>query len=354
MTEVTQGPRVCVRPHGWIDRRADGAFAALAEWARHAERLGFDGLFLGDRMLPEATAEDGVVYGRSMLEVTTLLAGLAASTERLLLGSLVLVLPYRHPLPLAKTLASLDVISEGRIVLGAGVGWNRREFAALGIDPSERGRRFEAALETMRRLWRGERVSERTPWWELEDVALAPLPHGGRQLPVWIASFSPESALDWTDRPPRSAWRVLERVGRLADGWVPLIYSASSMRRLEPAVLAAAWQEVLEAAERHGRGRDDVDFVLSDWCCVVESESDRRRCERALATFFAGDWEDAKRTYTIGTGDEVAEALLAQTEGIDRVDAWVLTPLVDDDLGQLDALRERVVPALRARERERA
>ena len=337
---MSAGPLMGVRPHGWIDRRADGAFADIAAWARTAEELGFDGLFLGDRMMTEASAAGDVVYGRSMLEVTTTLAALAACTDRLLLGPLVMVLPYRHPLPLAKTLATLDVISGGRLVLGAGIGWNRDEFAALGIEAAGRGVRFEATLDAVRRLWRGEAV---------DGLALAPLPAGGRQIPVWIASFSPDSALDWRGDLPPLARRVLDRVGRLADGWVPLVYSASGRRRLDPAVLGTAWRRVLEAAAEHGRGREDVDFVHSDWCCVVESRADERRCRDALATFFAGDWEDARRTYVIGTAEEVAEGLLAQTAHVDRVDAYVLTPL-SQDRQQLEALSSAVVPRLREHE----
>lgn len=331
--------QIHVRPHGWIPPRADGAFAATLAWAEHAERLGFDGLFLGDRMLAAATTEAGTVYGASMLEVTTTLAALAARTEHLKLGSLVLVTPYRHPVPLAKTLATVDVISGGRLILGAGTGWNRREFGVLGIDPAGRGRRMDAGIDVLRRLWAGETVSSTTEWWDFADVALTPLPPGGHQIPVWLASFSPDSALDWVDVPPPASRRVLDRVARIADGWAPLVYSASSKRRLDPAVLAAAWRYILEQATALGRTRDQLDFVLSDWCCIVESAEDERRCREALATFFTGSWDEARRTYTIGTREQVAEGLAAQTAGIDHVDGYVLTPLVEDP-EQLDALAE--------------
>jgi probable F420-dependent oxidoreductase len=340
MTALTsEGALVCVRPHGWITPDADDAFGQILAFARRAEQLGFDGLFLGDRMLAAATTESGTVYGASMLEVTTTLAALAAATERLLLGPLVLVAPYRHPIPLAKALATIDVISGGRLVLGAGTGWNRREFATLGIDPKGRGDQLEATLDVLRKLWAGETVDSTTRWWSFDDVALTPRPAGGRQVPVWLASFSPDSALDWADAPPPAARRVLDRVGRVADGWAPLVYSASSMRRLSADVLAAAWSHILQTAADHGRKRSDIDFVLSDWCCVVESTDDERRCREALATFFAGDWQDARRTYTIGTREEVAAGIAAQATGIDRVDGYVLTPLIDDP-EQLDALAE--------------
>lgn len=331
-------PLVCVRPPGWIDGAADDAFAAIRDWTALAERLGFDGVFVGDRLLARADASGGVVYDASMLEATTLLAALAAETERVLLGPLVLVFPYRHAVQIAKLLATLDVISGGRMVLGAGIGWNGPEFEVLGIDPAGRGRRFEDDLATVRRLWAGEPVGD--------GVRVAPTPVQEGGPPVWIASFSPGSALDWTDELPPRARTVLDRVGRLADGWVPLVYSASAKRRLEPAMLARGWELVLESAARAGRRRADVDFVYSDWCYVLDGPGSEARCRDALARFFSGTWEEARRTYTIGTVDSVVEQIATATAGIDRVDAYVLTPL-GGEIEQLDALarvRAALVP----------
>lgn len=339
-------PLVCVRPPGWISGADDNAFERMANWARHAEALGFDGIFLGDRLMAQADTDGQTVYAASMLEVTTTLAALAAATEHLLVGPLVLVLPYRHPVQLAKVLSTLDIISGGRLVLGAGLGWNRREFDTLGIDKAERGPRAEAALDVMRRLWRGERVSL-DQWWRFDDVSLSPRPQSGRNIPVWLASFSPDSALDWAEEPPPSARRTLDRIGRLADGWVPLIYSASNRRRLNPSVLGRAWQRILTTANNNGRTRDELSFVLSDWCQVVETPADERHCRQALEGFFTGDWDEARQTYTIGSPDDVVHGLSTQTACVDHVDAYILTPL-SDDLKQLDALAKHVAPTLRA------
>lgn len=139
---------------------------------------------------------------------------------------------------------------------------------------------------------------------------------------------------------------MLERVGRLADGWVPLVYSASGKRRLDARVLARAWERVLDSAATAGRGRQDIDFVFSDWCYVLDGSRSVERCRRALSGFFSGSWEDALRTYTIGTAGEVVEKIRAHCAGIDRVDAYVLTPLGGEP-DQLDALAEGVTPHLR-------
>jgi probable F420-dependent oxidoreductase len=339
--------RFCVRPPGWTHGEAGEIFRQMRNWAVRAEELGFDGLFVGDRLLAEAKGPQGAVYGATMLECISTLAALAAVTERLLLGPLVMVLPYRHPVQLAKTLATLDVIADGRLILGAGLGWNESEFEALGIPLAERAARFEEALLIARRLWAGETVTH-SGYWELSGVKVDPLPAHPGGPPVWMASFSPASALDWTADVPPSNRRALARVGRLADGWVPLIYSASAKRRIDGRVLARAWDRVLSSAAEAGRARSQIDFVYSDWCYVLDGAGSEARCREALAGFFPGSWEEARRTYTIGSPEQVADQIARHTSGIDHVDGYVLTPLAAD-IEQLDGLQQVMAEIQRQR-----
>jgi probable F420-dependent oxidoreductase len=338
MISNTDGTFVCVRPPGWI-RPEQSSLADFLAWSERAERLGYDGVFVGDRMLAEASKDGSDVYAASMLDCTVVLAAMAARTTRLCLGPLVMVLPYRHPIQLAKTVASLDAASGGRLILGAGIGWNPKEFEALGIPIAERAARFEEAVEIARLLWTGQPVSYEGRFWSLENVRVTPRPVAVDGPPIWIASFSPGQALDWTDDLPPAAHRQLARVGRLADGWVPLIYSASAKRRLDPKVLAQAWDLVLASATDQGRTRDDIDFVFSDWGYVLDGPGAEQRCREALSRFFAGTWEDAQRTYTIGTREQIVERIRVHTAHIDRVDGYVFTPLSDEP-EQLDLLAE--------------
>lgn len=349
LAHSNDGPLVCTRPPGWVTP-SSGPVADLVAWVQRAEELGFDGAFVGDRMLAEATTAGGaVVYGASMLDVTVALATIAARTERILLGPLVLVFPYRHPVQLAKTYASLDAVSGGRLVLGAGIGWNSKEFDVLGLPMAGRGERFEEALELVRRLWSGESVTHHGRTWQLDDVQVVPPPARPGGPPMWLASFSPGQALDWETELPPASLRQLDRVGRLADGWVPLVYSASAKRRLAADTLALAWQVVLDRAAAAGRARSDIDFVFSDWCYVLDGPGSEERCRKALARFFGGTWEDAQRTYTIGTVEQVLEKVWTHTAGIDRVDAFILTPL-SDETEQMDLLAQ-VATGLRSLER---
>ncbi len=340
-------PLVCVRPPGWVGTDATELAPMILGWAVTAETLGFDGIFLGDRLLSEADSAvgKGVVYGASMLEVTTTLAAIAARTTRMLLGPLVMVFPYRHPLQLAKVTATLDVLSQGRLVLGAGIGWNKAEFDALHIPMTGRGAQFEEYVPLLRQLWAGEGVTHDGPSWSFDGARVTPMPCQTGGPPIWLASFSPDSALAWTDLPD-TAKRVLRRVATVGDGWVPLVYSASSKRRLSPDILARGWDYIQQEAATRSRGRDDLSFVYSDWCYALSGSDSVNRCQAALARFFHGTWEDALRTYSIGQPDELVKKFKAQTVGIDRVDAYVLTPL-DEDFEQLELLARHVAPALR-------
>jgi probable F420-dependent oxidoreductase len=163
---------------------------------RAAEESGLDSVWVPDHVLR--------VFG-PVLDPLTALAFLAGSTSRMELGTGVLVLPYRHPVPLANAASTLDVLSGGRFVLGAGVGWNAGEFEALGMSVRERGRRTDEILESLQRLWTGERISFSGRFYSFRDaeIGTSPLTPGGP--PVMIGGKS-EAAL--------------RRTLRFARGWM--------------------------------------------------------------------------------------------------------------------------------------
>lgn len=338
-------PLVCIRPPGWVKAGTD-QIIDLITWVERAEELGFDGAFVGDRFLSEATTPEGSVYGASMLDVVVAMTTMAARTERISLGSLVMVFPFRHPLQLAKTIASMDAVSQGRIILGAGLGWNPKEFEALGLPMAGRGEQFEEYLALVKKLWSGGMVDHHGAHWQFEGVQIVPPPARQGGPPIWLASFSPAQKLNWVPGSlPAASQRQLNRVGRLADGWIPLVYSASAKRRIRPDTLGHAWELVLESAQAAGRARSDIDFVLSDWGYILDGPGSIERCQQALSRFFSGSWEDALATYSIGTAGQVVEKLCEQTADVDRVDAYIFTPLSEEPeqmelwAGVADALR---------------
>jgi probable F420-dependent oxidoreductase len=149
--------------------------------ARAAERVGFDSVWMGDHLLYRDEPGE-----RGPLEAFSLLAALAASTDRIGLGPLVACLPFREPVVLAKMAATIDEISGGRLTLGVGAGWNREEFDAAGIPFGDRVGRSLEAYEIVRRLLAGERVTFSGTRYRTDDAVLLPTP--ARRIPLMVGS----------------------------------------------------------------------------------------------------------------------------------------------------------------------
>jgi len=163
---------------------------AYARMVRAAEESGLHSVWVPDHLLK--------VFG-PVLDPLTVLAFLAGSTSRIELGTCVLVLPYRHPVPLANAASTLDVLSGGRFVLGAGAGWNAGEFEALGMSVRERGRRTDEILESLQRLWTGERSTFSGRFYSFRDAEIGTRPHTPGGPPILIGGKS-EAALRRTLR----------------------------------------------------------------------------------------------------------------------------------------------------------
>ncbi len=140
--------------------------------ARAAEAVGFDSIWIGDHLLYRGDGRPE----RGPSDAWTLLAGLAAVTERIRLGPLVACLGFHPPGLLARMAATVDEVSGGRLVLGLGAGWNKAEFRAFGLPYDNRVSRFEEAFEILRRLLSGERVTVSGRFWQVEDAVLLPKP----------------------------------------------------------------------------------------------------------------------------------------------------------------------------------
>ena len=338
---MTARPLLGLRPAVWV-APGDDPFAAQLRLTREAERRGFDGVFFGDRMLASVGEGDRAIYSATHTDLMVTLTAMAAQTERVRLGSLVMVLPFRHPVPLAKATASLDLLSRGRLILGVGLGWNAAEFAALGLSLGQRVGRTEETIDLLRRLWTGERVTFHGKYFDIEDVAIAPTPRPPGP-PLWLGSFLP--ARPELDTIPAKLDRVLARVGRVADGWVPVVYSQLVKRSVTPQVLAAAWERIKEHAATAGRpGR--VALVFSHWFHVIENAADEQAARDALGAYFNGTFEQARQTYLIGSPDEIATKVKAMLSAVHDDVAWMIFSTLRADLRQLDLLCDKVLPLL--------
>lgn len=318
----------------------------LIAWAQAAEEFGFDVVYVGDRLLSSAqTAEGQPVYDAAMLDPFVLLAAISAKTERIRLATFVTIVPFRHPTALAKLTASLDVVSGGRFVFGVGAGWSAPELRLFGVDPRRRGAQLEEGLRFIRQLWNGDAVSEAGEFWNLDGARVSPPPVQEPGPPVWVGSFRPDDEGLWAGGIPAGQQRVLARVGRIADGWVPAVYSPSFKRQLSADQLARAWEIIAEGAVKAGRDPASIEIIYPHWVAIVESERDRRAAEAGLAKYFEGSYADGQRTYLIGTSEEIAERVLAQTSKLDRVDGYLFTAITGGQ-DQLDAIATKLRPLL--------
>jgi probable F420-dependent oxidoreductase len=180
-----------------------------------AERLGFDSIWTGEH----------IVFHRPILDAVSVSAGLAAITERVDIGPAAIMVPLRHPTLLAKELASIDIMSGGRLIVTAGVGGDYpKEFDACGVPHKQRGRRTTEMIEIMRKYWTEDRFSYDGQIFQLDNVWMDPKPVSPGGPRIWMAGRS-EAAI--------------ERAVRLGDGYMPYMFTpehcSDSMRRIREA-----------------------------------------------------------------------------------------------------------------------
>jgi probable F420-dependent oxidoreductase len=290
----------------------------IVRYARRAEELGFHSLWAWDHLLL------GSKRPFPFLESLTTLAGLATVTERVELGTGVLVLPLRDPVVLAKVTSTLDVISGGHLIMGVAAGWYRREFEAVGVPYSQRGTRFERNLETLIRFWTEQSVSGGEGQRSFTDAVMLPKPTRRPRPPVLVGGY-----VD----------RVLRRAATLGDGWLAYFYSAASFRD--------SWAKVCRFAEEAGRDPATLDNVSQLVVCVDDTFDQAERRGRAFMDryFDTPEWSQASQDHAIrGTPEQCAEQLSAHIEA--GVRHLCLIPC-DYQTEQVDALASDVLPKVR-------
>ena len=212
--------------------------AGVVRLARAIEDIGFDQLDIFDHVvmgLPTATRE-APMYPPKMpiLEALMALSHIAAVTERIGLGTEVLVLPQRQPVLVAKQVSTLDTLSGGRVRLGVGVGWQESEYHALEEDFHTRGKRMDEAIDVLRAYWRDAQVDYQGRFYSSTAMAMEPKPPQGGELPIWIGGASDAA---------------LKRVAERGDGWLATAIA-------DPAVAGRCKAKI--AAYAQAAGRDPV------------------------------------------------------------------------------------------------
>ena len=240
---------------GW----AGGDWGALLDVARAAEDCGVDRLVVSDHVVLGRNL-DAYAWGRfptgsdgPWLEPLTCLTAMAAVTERVRLATGILIAPLRPAAVLAKTVATLDVLSGGRVDLGVGVGWQREEYDALGLDFTARGRLLDETMAACRELWSALPAAYSSESTTFSDVFCAPLPAQER-LPVWFSGTLNA--------------RNLRRIVEWGDGWIPIMGATADDIRDGAARLRAELSRPVEVQAplqpvRDDRGRLDLDATMA-------------------------------------------------------------------------------------------
>ena len=185
----------------------------LLDIARGAEEAGFHGLLLSDHLFFPGELKSKYPYsedGKPMFDGTmpfpdpfTTIAAMAAVTTTLRFGTLVYILPLRHPLEVAKSVGTAAVLSQGRVVLGCGAGWIREEYDALGVDFATRGKRYDEMIDVLRKAWSGDMVEHRGAHFDLGSFQMNPAPQAN--VPIWIGGVGEPA---------------LRRAATRGDGWI--------------------------------------------------------------------------------------------------------------------------------------
>ena len=313
------------------------AFADAADWARRAEALGFDSVWVSDHFFYSFARYGADPSPIASLEPLATLAGIAAVTDRVRLGTLVLCAAFRHPALLAKAATSIDLVSGGRLDLGLGAGWMAEEFEAFGYrfgSPGERFAMLEETVEVLKELFGGEPVTHDGESVTLHEAVLAPAPD--RPPPVWLGG--------------KGGPRLLRLAARLADGW-------NMVWRISPEAYALKVSDVRAACE--AEDRDPATFGLSIGLYSLMGEDEvaaqaafeRGRAAAPGDAMSADDYGSWLADTLSGTPAQVLERVAAfESLGVQEiiVAPWVL-PFAIHEPEQVELFADRVIAPSRAR-----
>jgi alkanesulfonate monooxygenase SsuD/methylene tetrahydromethanopterin reductase-like flavin-dependent oxidoreductase (luciferase family) len=299
-----------------------GAHLPLIEFATEGQSLGRLQAVVDvarESGFAAVSANDHFLFSRPWLDGLIALAAVIERSGDMTLATTISLAALRGPVPLAKALAALDLLSGGRLVAGVGPGSSKGDYDALGLAFEDRWQRFEEAVVILRALLRDEPALERIRHFALPDAPLAPAPQRAGGVPLWIGSWGSKAGL--------------RRVAKVGDGWLASAYNTT------PDQFAAA-REAL-AVELVGRGKRAEEFpnaLVTMWTWITGDRAERdRMLHEVLAPLLRRDANQLAAQVCVGCADHCAQVLSRYAEaGCQRVYLWPL----GDEPHQLDLAAE--------------
>lgn len=282
----------------------------VVNFAKKCEQMGADSMWTIDR----------VAYDN--LESLTILAAAAATTRKIRLGTSVLLAGLRHPALLAKTVATLDFISNGRLTLGVGFGSRESDFSAVEIPWEARGSRAVEGIQLMKRLWTEENVTHKGRFFDVQNLTLGPRPIQ-KPIPIWTGG---------------SADIALKRAGTWANGFI----CGSSAIPDFP----STWEKVAQYARAAGRDPKEIEKAGLTFMAVNDDHDKAvKTVEGYVMRYYGRLRADVANTSLVGSPAAVAERIEAfLSRGLDTL----IIGVADPDPRQLDLFGEKVLPKLKS------
>jgi len=267
--------------------------ATLFEYIDKAEAWGIDSVWLSDHLMGT----------RPEVAVMPMMAAIAGRTRRLKFGPSVMMLPLRHPITVAKEVATLDFLAQGRVIMAVGLGADEHEATALNVPLKQRGTMMEEGMAILRKLWAGPDVSHHGKYYQFDHVTIAPRP--AHKIDLWVGGRSDPA---------------LRRVARLADGWFGSFVT--------PQEFAEGQAKIRDFAEACGRPPEDIETGSIVFCHV---DPDGHKARRDFASFFAGNTrrppELMLERSAVGTPEECRAMIQRYVEhGLTKYALWPACP----------------------------
>ena len=294
----------------------------LKRYVERAEELGFESVLAGDHIVLPTDGTNQYPYtsdgsfsrptDEPFLETMTLLGYLAACTSRIKLGSTVVILPYRNPVVQAKMFASLDVLTNGRIICGVGVGWLEKEFEILGLDYHQRGAMTNEFLEIMQELWTQPNPEYHGKYYRFDGIKFEPKPVQQSGIPIWVGGHTKAA---------------LRRTAKYGSCW--------HTSRQTPDFVAENLPYLRERIEKEGRDQSEVTVSL------------KRSLHFTDIGMNEGNYVRSGGSLVATTGEVLEDLHICQEIGINQLTFDFRVESLPDCIRVMEHLAENVLPVAR-------